>query len=107
MTDELERVELAQARSSLSTLVTRAAAGESFIITRYGKDTAVISGNFSVSGLPTQMEHGAAAPTHRPAAEPLVVAGSQASGQVSADRHPRQAAIDAILGKSRGRKSGG
>lgn len=98
MTDQLERVDLAKARSSLSTLVTRAAAGESFVITRYGKDTALISGNFTVSGLPTQMEHGAAAPTHRPPAEPLDVQGS-----AWADRHPQQAATDAILGRTRTR----
>jgi prevent-host-death family protein len=96
MADELERIELATARKNLSTLVTRAADGESFVITRYGKDTAIISGNFTVSGMPTQMEHGAAAPTHRPAAEPLVVKGS-----AYADRHPRQAATDAILGAAR------
>jgi antitoxin (DNA-binding transcriptional repressor) of toxin-antitoxin stability system len=75
-----------------STYIDRVLSGESFVLTRYGKAVAII----------TQVEHIAVAPTHRPAPERLEVRGAKPTSW--ADRNPKAAATDAILGAARGRK---
>jgi len=85
-----------------STYIDRVAQGESFELTRYGKPVAIISSTSETAvsaTISTQVEHTSTAPTHRPAPEPLEVKGGS-----WADRNPKAAATDAILGASRARK---
>lgn len=88
-----------------SVYIDRVLGGESFKLTRYGKTVAILTGTTTTGGgtsITTQVEHEATDPRHRPAPEPLEVRNAKPTGW--ADRHPAQAATDAILGAARGRK---
>jgi antitoxin (DNA-binding transcriptional repressor) of toxin-antitoxin stability system len=85
-----------------STYIDRVLGGESFVLTRYGKEVALLTGTTtSSSAITTQVEHEATDARHRPAPEPLEVWAHPTSW---ADRNPKAAATDAILGAARGRK---